>query len=107
MMVLSTLCFCARSDREVHTQHQVLPDLQLCEQDHPSPAVQMHALPLPAPGRQLCHNPAAIRHRQGGVRRTDAITVGCLPLILQSGAETMPLDIPAEYSWERVDWMHW
>ena len=46
------------SDREVHKKHKVLPDLQLCQQDHSSFAVSMHSLQIPTPGRKLCQKTA-------------------------------------------------
>lgn len=47
------------SDREVHEEHALLPDLQLCQQDHSGAAVAVHALPLPAARTVQCAGTAA------------------------------------------------
>ena len=46
---LLEMCDClVCSDREVHAQRALLPDLQLRQQDHPSAAVPVHEVSVPA-----------------------------------------------------------
>lgn len=61
-------CPLPRSDGEVHAQRALLPHLQLRVQDHPGPAVALHALPLPAAARAVCAQPPGLHLRGGGVR---------------------------------------
>ena len=58
------------SDRELHRQHQILLDMQLCEQNHPRPPIEMHAISIqPAlfatyqttPSRDRCSRVVSVR----------------------------------------------
>jgi hypothetical protein len=59
-----------RSDREVHEACALLPNLQLCEQDHPGAAVTLHVLPVRSAPRGL-EGPRQAHRRPRKVRLID------------------------------------
>lgn len=63
----------SHSYREVHEAHPILHDLQLREQNHPSPAVAVHQVPLRASEARADTGTPAARRRRRKVSERSAV----------------------------------
>ena len=79
--------------------------LQLCQQDHPGTAIEMHALPLPAASRQLCQEPTAICHRQRKVGTMKCCTIASSAAIIRCRHSAQSL-VKLLDLWETLSCLH-